>query len=315
MLLSAQKCSEGFLLPTGDNKMANLLYKIECQARESRMWFYVRFCEPKLYRYAKGFEFEKIEERCRRYPRAAAREARFRHEYAMQQTALHRVLEPAFLLGEADWTEDDDGSMVELRHRAAAALLEANPDAALVPCVSGTTPAMMVCLDPHGSLDDLDMLLTARPKCALQTDSQGRVPLHYACINNRANLPMIKMLLDACPDAAAVQDNFGRVPLHYAAMASPSFSGHANVEQTISDQSGKAGICTEDIMELIIGANKEAVEVTDKKGMIPLDHLCRHIDSCSSDAEREQLKALGRILRQCSSDGKLVLPEAETARC
>lgn len=129
----------------------NALYFFDCRVRESRMLFYRKFREPRLYKLAKKFDFERIIERCRSLPAIAAKEARFQHEYPPQQTALHLVLEPLFLL---DLPTDEESSkeMQSLRHEAAAALLEANKDAATLCCSLGTSPTTLVCIDPYAYL-------------------------------------------------------------------------------------------------------------------------------------------------------------------
>lgn len=199
----------------------NALHFFDCRIRETRMHFYRTFREPKLYRYAKKFEYDKIIQRCLRNPAAAAREAKFQHDYPPQQTCLHLLLEPLLLMGIHQQVTDE---MKEKRHEAAKAVLEANKESALVSCTLGTTPIMMVTVDPYASLQDLGMLIRASPKALLVPDIEGRLSLHYACLNNRDNLEMIKMLVLSCSESAFAEDKLKRLPLHYACMASASSS-------------------------------------------------------------------------------------------
>jgi len=257
------------------------LYFFDCRARETRMQLYRTFREPRLYRYAKRLEYDLIVERCRKSPLVAAREARFRHDYPPQQTALHLVLEPLFLIGNPAFF---DKELREKRHLAAAALLEANKDAALVSCTLGTTPIIMVCVDPYASLKDVDMLVRARPRSLLLPDIEGRLPLHYACINNRANIDMVKQLIEACPEAAFVKDRLGRLALHYASMASP-LSNHASssgldvLSDFLVEHSAMAPISSPSVVKVLIQANSKAVSVVDKDGMTPIHHLCQYMNS------------------------------------
>lgn len=246
------------------------------------MHLYRTFREPKLYRYAKKFDYDRIIKRCHRHPAAAAREAKFRHDYPPQQTALHLLLEPLILLG---FDQSIAEELREKRHEAAKALLEANKEAAHTTCTFGTTPVSMVAVDPYASLQDLDMLICASPKALLLPDIEGRLPLHYACINNRDNLEMSKMLLSSCSEAAFIEDKLKRLPLHYACMASassshPSSSGLDILANLLVDHSPKAPTSTTCVVQLLIAANRSAVSAVDASGMTPLHHLCHYIRGC-----------------------------------
>ena len=275
-----QNLSKDFIMTT---TASNALYIFDCGVRETRMQFYRTFREPKLYRYAKKFEYDKIVERCTSNPKAAAREAKFRHDYPPQQTPLHLVLEPLFLMGNPAIVNDE---MREKRHSAAAALLEANRNAALMCCTLGTTPITMVCVDPYASLKDVDMLIRVSPKSLLIPDIEGRLPLHYACINNRSNLEMFKMLLTACPEAAFAKDKLNRLPLHYAVMASPLSSQASGLDMLagfLMEHSSKAPTSTVPAVELMIQANKKGAAASDGEGMTPLFHLCHYMNSPNAD--------------------------------
>jgi len=281
--------------------MGDLLYKLECQVRESRMNFYMKWREPKLYRYAVRAEYDKIAERCQKYPHRAKKEAIFRHEYAPNQTALHRVLEPLFLQALPG------KSPLEARHKAAEALLKAGPDSALLPCVFGTTPLMMVCIDPDSYLPDLEMLLASCPSTASCTELKGRTALHYACMNNRSNARMIRKLLEVCPESVSVVDKDGRSPLHYACHADPCFVGYAVVETRMCAQIRKAPIATKEVWELLLAAtscsSRDALRREDKEGMTPAQHLRKAIERCDSDKDRkEQLQALEKMLLEACDD-------------
>lgn len=257
------------------------------------MKFYQRFREPKLFRYAKQLKWDKIILRCQKHPRVAAREAKFQHEYAPNETALHALLHPFFLLSQNVESLPDCETldcMLETRHMAAAALLEKNQNAALVPCVLGTIPLTLVCMDPFACLKDLDILLESCPKSALVKDLEGRTPLHYACINNRANLAMIQKMLQAAPEAARLEDRLGRMPLHFACMAPPSHSNHGSFtpfahffEEKVSAVSGKVPICSEPVLRLLLTANSNATVAVDDDGMTPLHHLMNYIQTVSDN--------------------------------
>ena len=247
------------------------------------MHLYRTFREPKLYRYAKKFDYDRIIKRCHRHPAAAAREAKFRHDYPPQQTALHLLLEPLVLL--QGLSQDITEELREKRHEAAKALLEANKEAAHTTCTLGTTPVSMVAVDPYASLQDLHMLICASPKALLLPDIEGRLPLHYACINNRDNLEMSKMLVSSCSEAAFIEDKLKRLPLHYACMASassshPSSSGLDILANLLVDHSPKAPTSTTCVVRLLIAANRSAVSAIDASGMTPLHHLCHYIRGC-----------------------------------
>lgn len=284
----------------------NALYFFDCRVRETRMQFYRTFREPKLYRFAKKFEYDKIVERFRRYPVVAAREAKFRHEYPPQQTALHIVMEPLFLLGiNTELSEE----LRQKRHAAAEVILNANKDAACVTCSLGTSPVTMVCMDPYASLKDVDMLIRACPKSLLLPDIEGRLPLHYACINNRDNLEMIKMLVAACPEAAFMKDKLKRLPLHYASMASAassysSSSGLDAVAGILVKHSSQAPTSTLSVVQLLIETNKDAVFAADQKGMTSLHHLCQYMSS-RNDLPNELLAVLDLLVTTNHSALKL----------
>ena len=272
------------------------------------MQFYRTFREPKLYRYAKRFEYDKIVERCKSKPKAAAREAKFRHDYPPQQTALHLVLEPLFFLGNPAFVDDE---WRDKRHDAAAALLELNKDAALLTCTLGTTPISMVCADPYPSLKDVDMLIRASRKSLLLPDVGGRLPLHYACINNRSNLEMIRMIIQVCPEAAFVADRLKRYALHYAVMASAS-SIHASsssgldlIAGALVEHSSNAPTSTVPVVALVLQTNKEATWAADKEGMTPLHHLCLYMNSPSAYLTSELVAVLGLIVRANPRAAKL----------
>jgi len=274
----------------------DLFYRLECQARQSRMNFYMRFKEPKLYRYAKALEFDKITERCLRNPRAARREAKFRHEYATQQNTLHRVLEPLFLLSDPKKHDGDDSvvdwdHLVKMRHQAAKAILQLHPEAALVPCIFGTTPLSMVCLDPHGSLLDVDALVEACPRCVLLADHQGMLPLHYACLTNRAHAALIARLLQhAGIEAAAMPDHMGRLPIHYA-MGAPVCFPHEAVGTMIAQQVANGEQPCDAVLQLLLEAYPEGASVRDRDGLTPLHYLCRCLLQQQQQQQQQQLGA------------------------
>lgn len=294
-LIEDPDTKDSFTKMTGSN---NALHFFDCRVRETRMQFYRTFREPKLYRFAKKFEYDKITERCKRNPAVASREAKFRHEYPPQQTALHLVLEPLLLMGIHQGVSEE---MRDKRHDAAAALLKVNPESALVPCTLGTTPITMVCVDPFASLKDVDMLIRASAKSLLVPDIEGRLPLHYACINNRDNKEMIRMLVDACPEAASVEDKLRRLPLHYASMASassslPSSSGLDMLADILVKHSSEAPTSVVSVLGLLVQTNKDAVSAVDQNGMAPLHHLCRYLSSCGGDLPENELLAVLDLL-------------------
>jgi len=281
---------------------SDIFYRIECSVRESRMQFYMRFREPKLYRYARAMEYEKIVDRCFRNPKAAAREAKFRHDYAPHSTTLHRVLEPLFLLGDVGKVEIDTmQQLVEQRHKAAVALLEANPSSALVTCVFGSTPLDMACLDPHVCIDDVDSLISTCPKCVFHCDSkEGWNALHYACVTNKSNAKLIQRLVEHCPEGAAKQEaSGGRLPLHHAAAAPPSFSND-EVAKKFAQESLRTPPVTEAVMKLLLHAHEPGASVRDADGLAPLHYLCRYLEACAID------KITADLLRAC-----LLLVKAE----
>ena len=279
------------------------------------MRFFNRFCEPKLYRYAKELEFEQIIDRCRKYPRAAKREARFRHAYGYRQTALHRLLDPFFLLGidleqqchdldqeqrqqqqqqqleeekhKEEEEEEEDSTpytvetIIRLRHEAAKALLGANPDAAMVCCSYGLIPIMMVCIDTHPCLDDLEMLVEARPHCLYTTDFEGRTPLHHASIINRTHICMIQRLVELYPDGLTIQDGHGRTPLHYACMANvqclqqppQNVDPFLDFEEVVDAQSQQR-LCSSKVLTFLLEMNASALLIQDGQGRNPLHQYC-----------------------------------------
>ena len=276
------------------------------------MHFYRTFREPKLYRYAKKFNYDKIIQRCRRNPTAAAREAKFQHDYPPQQTALHLLLEPLLLMGISQQVTEE---MREKRHEAAKAILEANKESALVVCTLGTTPITMVTVDPYASLQDVDMLIRASPKALLLPDIEGRLPLHYACINNRDNLEMIEMLVSSCSEAAFAKDKLKRLPLHFACMASassslPSSSGLDMLANILIDHSPQAPTSTTSVVQLLIATNKSAVSAVDVDGMAPLHHLCHYMRGCD-----ELPMELLAVLQMLVTTDPTVLKQSDDSGC
>lgn len=275
--------------------VSNALYFFDCRVRETRMQFYRSFREPKLYKLAKKFQYEKIVERCQTLPKVAAREAKFQHEYPPQQTALHLVLEPLFLLGNETFVDED---MRKQRHEAAAAILKANPEAAKLCCTFQTSPLTMVCVDPYASLHDLEMLIQASPQSLLMTDLEGRTSLHYACINNRSNLNMIQLLLQSCPEAASVQDRLQRTPLHFEAMANVTSALSAEMYDltgALVAHSSKAPACSLDVVKLLVGADPSAVCTVDYQNKTPLHHLCRYMRAYSQEENDHDLVSMELI--------------------
>ena len=73
------------------------------------------------------------------------------------------------------------------------------------------------------------------------------LPLHYAC-GNQASVDVIRILLLAYPDGANVADPNGMLPLHYIAQWGPS---------------------TIDAIDVLLFANRNALEARDKEGNTP----------------------------------------------
>lgn len=261
----------------------NALYFFDCGVRETRMQLYRTFKEPKIYKFAKKFQYDKIIQRCKANPLLASKEAKFQHEYPPNQTALHLVLEPLFLM---DISTKLDQELLQKRHEAAAALLEANKDAATMCCTFGTSPITMVCVDPFACPQDLEMLIRACPKSLLLTDLEGRTPLHYACINNRSNSTMMKILVKACPEAASAQDNLKKTPLHFAAMSIvTSCLDDAEWTGKLVAHSVNSPACSVDVIKLLIETNPEAVSTRDHQQRTPLHHLCVYFETQSSSLD------------------------------
>lgn len=308
-----------------------MLYRMECNARETRMKFYRTFCEPKLYKYARSLEYDKIVERCQKHPNAAKREARFRHSYAPNQTPLHLVLEPYFLFGKEAIVvsiESDEAmvqALFESRHEAAASLVRLYPEAALDVCSMGTTPLIMVCLDPYANIKDLNLLLEACPKAALVADMQSRLPLHYACLNNRCRVDLVEKLLSSCPEAATIPDRSGRLALHYACMASPIFDVGGSsakylegvIVSKLEDETPQKELLQEkqskpprilfptvQVLEQLIAINKNSIQTVDKEGRTPLHYICLYIDKHIHEMSPE-VSRLVHILVQAAAASEL----------
>ena len=120
--------------------------------------------------------------------------------------------------------------------------------------------------------DVINSLIGAYRQGAQCRDDQGMLPLHYAC-GNQASVDVIRILLLAYPDGANVADPNGMLPLHYIAQWGPS---------------------TIDAIDVLLFANRNALEARDKEGNTPF-LLAR--DGEYDERERKQvLQALERFM-------------------
>ncbi|KAL7545584.1 hypothetical protein ACHAWF_008933 [Thalassiosira exigua] len=104
-----------------------------------------------------------------------------------------------------------------------AALLDANPDAALAASAVGKTPLHLWCSDLRrtsrgvGFDDDVSvvrMILDARPRAAAIPDADGWLPLHCACAaGSSASVELFRCLVSACPRSVTTKNKGGVTPL------------------------------------------------------------------------------------------------------
>jgi hypothetical protein len=268
----------------------NVLHSVDCHAREARMKFYTKFQEPKLFIMAKRFDYEGIIRRCQQRPKQASREANFRHAYPPEQAPLHRVLEPYYLLFDGagadggiseEWKAlDITDELLQRRDEAARALFNACEDAAMFPCSFGTTPLVMICLDPHGNIDMAKNLIARRPKCIAVKDMEGRTPLHNACLIHRnCNEELIDVLLKEDPSAASVIDCHGRTPLHYACIAvieTEEGDPFAGYNQLVAYQSLRQGLPSRCLLQRLLRADPSAASIKNETTKTPIHYLCEY---------------------------------------
>lgn len=96
----------------------------------------------------------------------------------------------------------------------------------------------------------INALINAYRRGAQNCDDQGMLPIHYAC-GNQASIEVIRLLLLANPDGASLRDPNGMLPLHFMAQWGPS-----------------------DLraLDVVLFANRGAIEVKDNDGFTPLEH-------------------------------------------
>mmetsp|Transcript_12799 Transcript_12799/g.28142 ORF Transcript_12799/g.28142 Transcript_12799/m.28142 type:complete len:233 (-) Transcript_12799:91-789(-) len=174
---------------------------LHCCYREQISYaLYTNFREPKLYRLAAEGKWDLIPARCASHPR----EADFRHKYAPNDTALHRLLRTVEMEPPASATEitnnhdDDDGDiefstlMGQVKVNAIQSILDASRGSTAVRDGYGKTPLHYACLNIHVSagVETIRLLAQANPAAACTQDNEGRTPLHYLVARNEGELPI-----------------------------------------------------------------------------------------------------------------------------
>jgi hypothetical protein len=220
----------------------------QCCYREQLAFnIYSKFCEPKLYRLATKGDWDLIPARCKSHPK----EATFRHKYAPNDTALHRILRLAAdglctteetVQVEAETTSSSPPSpslspphhqdiAVTMKFNAIQAIVKAHPSAASIPDAFGRTPLHLACMDVCSASDTavLQLLLmvptttgsaASSSKAAVSAawlllqDVEKRTPLHYLLARSNGMIPLdaLQVLLQACPEAALVPDVVKETP-------------------------------------------------------------------------------------------------------
>jgi Ankyrin repeat len=195
----------------------------QCCYREQLAFnMYSKFCEPKLYRLASKGDWDLIPARCKAHPK----EATFRHKYAPNDTALHRILRvlQADVCGLADESvqlgeEETTGAVGKLH--AIQAILNAHPPAAAIQDAFGRTPLHLACMDittsPSVKTGILELLMQGEhgKSACLLLDVEKRTPLHYLVARSINIIPphALQLLLKTCPEAVLVQDVVKETPM------------------------------------------------------------------------------------------------------
>lgn len=173
---------------------------------------YTKFREPWLYRFAAKGDWDLIPNRCKKHPK----EANFVHKYAPKDTPLNRLLRTESC---SQCSEDMRQNIFEMKHKAVAALLDVNVNAALYQDSFQRTPLHWACIDAvgnHGDLDDsiIFMLIEKAPQAVHMTDMEKRTPLHYLVArNDEVPLKVLAKLVAICPEALNMKDEVGETPL------------------------------------------------------------------------------------------------------
>lgn len=219
-----------------------------CYHEQFRYALYAKFREPKLYRYAASGDWDLIPARCQSHPK----EARFRHKYPPNDTALHKLLRPvttssssstASTTGTATGTEchrdhctncsttnnnnnnscDPSTSdeqvqktLIEWKIAAVDALLRADRQLATMPDSFGRTPLHLACMEDEGAGGDLAALAILRTNgyAASALDQEQRTALHFLLArNNHISIELLSLLLELHPKAVMQRDIVNETPI------------------------------------------------------------------------------------------------------
>lgn len=173
---------------------------------------YSKFREPKLFRYAAEGEWDLIPKRCQNHPHEAA----FVHKYAPMDTALNRLLRTQSCETCSDEVKQ---SIMDMKHAAASALLEAHPGAATTPDSFRRTPLHWACMDVTGNHTEngesiIMTVLERAPSAMHMLDIENRTPLHYLVARSDViPLQLLAKMVALAPECLAIKDTVAETPI------------------------------------------------------------------------------------------------------
>jgi Ankyrin repeat len=205
-----------------------------CYREQLGYALYAKFREPKLFRMAVAGDWDLIPARCRSHPKEAA----FVHKYPPSDTALHRMLRPAFLsctdsTDESVYDQQTMDKMNELRIGAVAALLETNPQVALIRDSFGRTPLHLACTNATECKfgNAAILIIHANPAVVTVVDSEQRTALHLLVArSNNIPIDLLLLLLQRDPSAIIRSDIVGDSPIE---IVKKRFSEIGNAETVL----------------------------------------------------------------------------------
>mmetsp|Transcript_25636 Transcript_25636/g.36754 ORF Transcript_25636/g.36754 Transcript_25636/m.36754 type:complete len:262 (-) Transcript_25636:226-1011(-) len=122
--------------------------------------------------------------------------------------------------------------------------------------------------DNHGTTP---LGLLKQEKYAEKKSDNGMLPLHHVCKSDSL-LYLVHFLIKAYPAGLTVPDNDGQTPSQYlnAAASRRDTRGMALLHRQAAQSKGLSVI----IFHILLNAYPEAIQLTDKSGLLPLHHAC-----------------------------------------